>query len=91
LRLKGLFRDLIIYVAIHTIAISSLTILGESRIDAYVSIAILTYFISTTILPSIREASNLRLVDIVLIAVFAFIVAVRVLEILGYRLLAMPS
>lgn len=84
--MRGIARDLMIYVLIQTIFISALSLLGESRIDAYISISILIYFVSTTILPNIRKYSNLRIVDIILIVLFGLIVTLRVLEILGYRI-----
>ncbi len=84
--MKGLARDLLVYVTLHSVAISSLAVLGEKRIDAYLSMAILVYFVSTSILPTIREHSRLTIMDILLFTVFMAIVAYRVLSILGYSL-----
>lgn len=83
---RGLPRDLVIYVVLHTVISSALIILGERRVDAYVSISILVYFIATSILPEIRAHCDLRLVDYALITVFTLIIALRVLDILGYKL-----
>jgi len=84
--MEGLDRDLIVYASLQVAFTSILAALGESRIDAYVSVSILIYFVSTTIQPSIREYSDLRVLDALLIALFSLIVVFRVLEILGYRI-----
>jgi len=83
---KSAARDIIIYALLQSIFSSALAALGEDRPDAYVSVSILIYFVSTTVLPSFRKYSDLRILDAVLIAVFSAIAAVRVLEILGYML-----
>lgn len=59
-----------------------LAIVSESRIDAYVSTTILIYFVYTTIDPHIRRYSNLKPIDITLIAIFTLIVAIRILDVL---------
>jgi len=84
--LKGFLRDLTLYVVLHTVFAAVLSSLGESRVDAYVAVSILVYFVSTSILPSIRRYADLKLLDAALILVFGVIVAVRVLEILGYKI-----
>lgn len=84
--MEGLDRDLIVYASLQVAFTSILAALGESRIDAYVSVSILIYFVSTTIQPSIRKYSDLRVLDALLIALFSLIVVFRVLEILGYRM-----
>jgi len=83
---RGLDRDLLVYASLQVAFTSILAALGESRIDAYVSVSILIYFVSTTIQPSIRKYSDLRVLDALLIALFSLIVVLRVLEILGYRI-----
>ncbi|AFL66808.1 hypothetical protein Desfe_0920 [Desulfurococcus amylolyticus DSM 16532] len=83
---RGLPRDLVIYVVLHTMVSSAFVLLGERRVDAYVSISILVYFIATSILPEIRAHCDLRLVDYALITVFTLIIALRVLDTLGYKL-----
>lgn len=59
-----------------------LVIVGESRPDTYLSVAILLYFIYTSVDPSIRRYTNLKPLDIGLITVFIIIVAIRVLQVL---------
>ncbi|MEB3756938.1 MAG: hypothetical protein GSR79_08820 [Desulfurococcales archaeon] len=66
--------------------IISLILLEETRVDVYVSLSILVYFVSTSILPSIRENADLKYVDAFLITVFMVVVALRVAEVLGYKL-----
>jgi len=83
---RGLDRDLLVYASLQVAFTSILAALGEARIDAYVSVSILIYFVATTIQPSIRKYSDLRVLDALLIALFSLIVVFRVLEILGYRM-----
>jgi len=83
---RGFLRDLLIYISLHTVFISALALLGESRIDAYIAISILIYFISSSILPNIRRYTDLKTVDIALITIFIIIVILRILEILGYSI-----
>jgi len=84
--MRGLLRDLVIYVIMSTAFTASLVLLGESRADAYVAVSILVYFVSSSVLPNIRKYSDLRIVDAAFVAVFIVIVALRVLEILGYSI-----
>ena len=69
----------------------SLILAGETRFDAYVSLSILVYFVSTSVLPNIRGKTDLRLIDIIFIVTFMVIVAVRVADILGYTIPGMPK
>ncbi|MEM2688048.1 MAG: hypothetical protein QW796_06845 [Thermoproteota archaeon] len=62
------------------LATSSLAALGESRLDAYVSVFTLIYFALTAVFRPRRRTFDF--LAIVLLAVFAYIVTVRVLEIL---------
>jgi hypothetical protein len=79
-------RDIVIYTLLHTIMIISLLLLGETRVDVYISLSVLVYFISTSILPEIRERADLKAADIILITIFVIIVSLRVLEVLGYNI-----
>jgi len=63
------------------LAVAALAALNEARIDVYVSIITLTYFTATAIFrPRKRTWDFLALA---LLAAFAYIVTVRVLEILA--------
>jgi len=54
--------------------------LGETRLDAYVSIFTLEYFIATAILRPRRRIKDI--LALILLTIFFFIVGVRVAEIL---------
>jgi len=84
--MRGLLRDLVIYVIMSTAFTASLALLGESRADAYVAVSILVYFVSSSVLPNIRRYSDLRIVDAALVVMFIAIVVLRILEILGYSI-----
>lgn len=63
---------------------------GESRLDLYICLYILEYFV-LTLLHSPLNPKSQKLIDItglVLFAIFAFIVAVKVIEILYGAILA---
>jgi len=79
-------RDLMILelLTLYVITATSLIALGEVRLDAYISLYILEYFIVRALnRVEVRLVSRLlTVIDAVLFAVFAYIVAVRVLEIL---------
>ncbi len=70
--------------ALITISSVALVLVGESRPDVYLSISILIYFIYTSVDYSLRIKARLRIVDVTLFAVFAAVVAIRVLMILGF-------
>lgn len=82
--------DAVVYSILQTVMTVSLVLSGETRVDVYVSLSILVYFVSTSVLPGIREKTDLRLLDIFLIAVFILIVTIRVAEILGYTIPGLP-
>jgi len=81
---RELLRDLVAYALLHTVFVSALALLGETRADAYVAVSVLVYFVSSSLLPSIRKYSDLRAVDAALAALFCALVALRILDILGY-------
>jgi len=83
--------DVVVYSILQAVMTISLVLSGETRWDVYVSLSILVYFVSTSVLPDIREKTDLRLLDIFLIAVFSLIVTVRVAEILGYTIPGLPK
>ncbi|MCX8186898.1 MAG: hypothetical protein N3G48_07330 [Sulfolobales archaeon] len=75
-------RDLMILTALMFITISMLVYVGEVKYDAYLAVAILIYFIYTSVNYSFRSRVNLKVVDIAFIALFIGIVSYRVYEIL---------
>jgi len=63
-----------------TLTVPILGALGETRLDAYVSMFTLEYFIATAILRPRRRIKDI--LALILLIVFFFIVGVRVAEIL---------
>lgn len=75
-------KDVTVFAVLLAVATLALTYVGESRPDAYLSVAILTYFIYTSVNYGFRLRVKLKAVDLSLMAVFILIVAHRVYEIL---------
>lgn len=88
--IRGLTLDILVYTVLQAVMTLSLVLSGETRVDVYASLSILVYFVSTSVLPDIREKTDLRVLDIFLISVFAVIVTIRVAEILGYSIPGIP-
>lgn len=65
---------------LNTVAVSALAALNEVRLDVYVSVFTLIYFALTAIFRPRRRTWDF--LAAVLLIVFAYIVAIRVLEIL---------
>ena len=63
-----------------TLTVPILGALGETRLDAYVSMFTLEYFIATAILRPRRRIKDI--LALILLIIFFFIVGVRVAEIL---------
>lgn len=77
-----------LFLALYSLAAfiiaSSLIFLGERRLDVYLSLYILNYFIMVSIFdPKIKYRSFL---NIVLFIIFILIVVFRVAEILGWKI-----
>lgn len=75
-------KSLILFSLIIALITLLLIVVGESRLDAYIAITIILYFIYTAIDPMLRRRANLKILDIALVSVFVIIVAVRVLMVL---------
>lgn len=65
---------------LNTLAVSALAALNEARLDVYVSMFTLIYFALTAIFRPRKRTWDF--LGLALLAAFAYIVAVRVLEIL---------
>jgi len=66
---------------LYTLTVYSLSSLGEQRIDAYFSMLVLEYFVLYALLrPKRRHRDYIALV---LLALFAVVVAYRVLEVIS--------
>lgn len=74
--------DLILFTVLVVIATLALIYVGELRPDAYLAVAILIYFIYTSVNYGFRFRVKLKVVDLLLIATFSLIVAYRVYEVL---------
>ncbi len=68
--------------AFMTLASVALALLGESRPDVYFSMSVLTYFIYTSIDPTLRSRSKLAPIDAALIIAFSAVIALRVIQVL---------
>lgn len=83
-------RCLVSLAIVYMLTTSALSALGESRLDLYISVYILEYFV-ITLLHSPLNPRTQRVLNVFgygLFAVFMIIVALKVLEILlGLRLL----
>jgi hypothetical protein len=71
---------LIFLAALTAVAASSLAALGENRLDVYVSVFTLIYFVLTALFRPRRRTFDF--LALALLAAFFYIVAVRILEIL---------
>ncbi len=74
--------DLILFTVLVVIATLALIYVGELRPDAYLAVAILIYFIYTSVNYGFRFRVKLKVVDLLLITTFSLIVAYRVYEVL---------
>ena len=81
--MKRMDVSVVLLALLTTVSLVSLVLVGETRPDAYLSMTILVYFVYTTVDPVVRARASLRVIDVLLFLVFAFVVAMRVLEILG--------
>lgn len=76
-------KSLVGFSLITVLMMLLLVVVGESRPDAYIAVAIVLYFIYTAIDPVLRRVASIRILDIALILVFMLIVAIRVLTVLN--------
>ena len=72
------------YAVLVAIIFTSLILLGEMRIDVYISLYILAYYILIAIHSPFNKVISRRLniVSVILFIIFIIIVAIRVIEIL---------
>ncbi len=76
-------RFVLLYVALSSAFNISLLLLSESRIDAYVALNILSFYVSYSLArPSTKSATMVRLIHALLLSIFAFLVGSRVYEVL---------
>ena len=71
---------LITLTLLITLTVSSLAALNENRLDVYLSMFTLAYFISTAIFRPKRRTFDF--LALILLAIFSYIVTIKVLEVL---------
>jgi len=81
--LKRYEAEILAFVALTSALVSALSLLGEQRVDAYVSVAILSYYVATSVASELRSRSKLLPLDVSLLLLFSYIVAIRILEVLA--------
>lgn len=82
--MRRLDAFVMLYSTLTAMFTATLSLLGEGRPDAYVALAILSYYVSLALTsPSARPRSLQAAVNASLLAVFALIVAYRVYEVLS--------
>lgn len=76
-------RFVLLYVVLSSAFNVSLLLLGETRIDAYVALNILSFYVSYSLArPSTKSATIVRFIHALLLTTFVFIVSSRVYEVL---------
>jgi len=81
--LKRVELLILIYVLLTTSMNASLFILGENRIDAYVAVNVLSYFITYAVVrPFLETPLYVKVLNVALLLSFMIIVALRVYEVL---------
>jgi len=81
---KNMFFNILLAFMIF-ITVPSLTALGERRIDVYISMFTLEYFIALSVLRPRRRFKDI--LAYTLLIAFTIIVTIRVLEVLEWKLL----
>lgn len=76
-------KSLVLFTLTIALIMLLLIAVGESRPDAYIAVAIILYFIYTTIDPALRHRANLRVLDVVLVSIFVLITVIRILMVLN--------
>lgn len=79
---KRLSLLIIVYTLLVVISAISLYVLGEKRIDVYVSLNILTYYVSYATLRPTFTTRAVKFLNIALFVIFAIIVSFRIYEVL---------
>lgn len=85
----GRFSSAVLMEVVYVFSISStstiLLLLGENRVDVYMSLYILEYFILRALYHPMPEdiSRRLRIIDVIYIVIFGLIVTYRVLEIIA--------
>jgi len=73
---------LFMYTLLVVLSIISLYLLGEKRVDVYVSLNILAYYVSYAVARPSYTSRPVRILNIALFVIFTLIVALRIYEVL---------
>lgn len=72
----------LVYAFLVVVSIISLYELGERRVDVYVSLNILAYYVTYAVIRPTYTSRHVRVLNIVLFIVFALVASYRVYEVL---------
>ena len=74
---------MLLYTTLSSVSNASLLLLGEVRVDAYVALNILSFYVSYSLArPSTKSTTIVRLTHALLLTIFALIVGSRIYEVL---------
>jgi len=76
-------KSLLVFSILLTAATASLALLAEKRPEVYAAMAILVYFVYTSIDNSIRIRAKLYLLDLSFLLIFSLIIGYRIAIIAG--------
>jgi len=79
---RGVSVLLLVYTTLVVLSVIGLYALGEKRVDVYISLNILAYYVSYAVTGPAYTSRHVKILNIVLFAVFTVIVAFRVYEVL---------
>jgi hypothetical protein len=74
---------ILVYTLMNVLSTVALYLLKEQRVDVYVSLNILSYYVSYTVVRPSTLSSIVRVLNVALFALFIAIVAYRVYEVLA--------
>ena len=81
--MNTLDKSLLVFSLLLTVTTASLALLAEKRPEVYAAMAILVYFIYTSIDNSIRIRAKLYLLDLSFLLIFSLIIGYRIAIIAG--------
>ncbi len=81
--MNTLDKSLLVFSLLLTVTTASLALLGEKRPEVYAAMAILVYFVYTSIDNSIRIRAKLHLLDLSFLLIFSLIIGYRIVIIAG--------
>lgn len=74
---------ILVYTALASMITATIFLLGESRIDAYIALNILTYYMCYAVVrPGIRRGLIIKMYNVLLLVVMGVIISLRLYEVL---------